>query len=92
MQIALILMSFHHHFSLLFKVTAIVTAASSLVVQAKAAIVASAPLSDWFVMSEPEMYTVQASEKLSDDPRSEVIKSNRITISVLPFNDATQKQ
>lgn len=50
-------------------------------------IVASAPLGDWFDMSEPGTYTLQASEHVSDDPDSQVIKSNTITIHVLPLNN-----
>lgn len=44
----------------------------------------SAPLGDWFDLSRPGKYTVQVSEHVSNDPASEVIKSNIIKITVLP--------
>lgn len=40
-----------------------------------------------FDMSEPGTYTIQASTHISDDPASDVVKSNIITITVLPADD-----
>jgi hypothetical protein len=38
-------------------------------------------------MSAPGIYTVQASAHISDDPNSGVVKSNIITITVLPADN-----
>jgi hypothetical protein len=43
-----------------------------------------APISDWYDMSTPGTYTVQVSGHITDDPKSDVVKSNIIKITVLP--------
>jgi len=35
-------------------------------------------------MSQPGTYTIQVSAHTSNDPKSEVVKSNIITVTVLP--------
>jgi len=42
------------------------------------------PLSTWFDMNAPGTYTIQALAHLTDDPKSDVVKSNIITITLLP--------
>jgi hypothetical protein len=41
-------------------------------------------IGDWYDMSRPGMYTIQVWEHVSNDPASEIVKSNIITITVLP--------
>jgi len=42
-----------------------------------------APISDWYDMSRPGTYTVQVSQHISNDPKSDLVKSNIITITVV---------
>jgi len=42
------------------------------------------PLGRWFNMSAPGTYTIQAMAHTTDDPNSDVVKSNILTITVLP--------
>ncbi len=44
-------------------------------------------LSDGFDLKQPGTYTVQFSEHISNDPASALIKSNKITITVLPADN-----
>jgi hypothetical protein len=41
-------------------------------------------ISDGYDMSQPGTYTIQVSAHTSNDPKSEVVKSNIITVTVLP--------
>jgi hypothetical protein len=41
-------------------------------------------IGDWYDMSLPGTYTIQLCEHVSDDPDSEIVKSNIITVTVLP--------
>jgi hypothetical protein len=41
-------------------------------------------LSEGYDMSQPGTYTIQISERVSDDTDSKVVKSNKITVTVLP--------
>ncbi|MGA9670806.1 MAG: hypothetical protein WBQ94_16465 [Terracidiphilus sp.] len=41
------------------------------------------PLYSWFDMSAPGTYTIQALAHIADDPKSDVVKSNIITITVV---------
>jgi hypothetical protein len=38
----------------------------------------------WFSMSAPGTYTIQVSSHVTNDPKSDVVKSNIITVTVLP--------
>jgi hypothetical protein len=40
------------------------------------------PLASWFDMSKPGTYAIQASAHISDDPKSSVVKSNIVTVTV----------
>ncbi len=42
------------------------------------------PLGSWYEIDKPGTYTVQVSEHVSNDPASEVVKSNTLTITVVP--------
>jgi hypothetical protein len=42
------------------------------------------PLGSWYEIDKPGTYTIQVSEHVSNDPASDVVKSNKITITVLP--------
>ena len=42
------------------------------------------PIGSWFDMDKPGRYTVQVASHISEDPNSAVVKSNIITITVLP--------
>ncbi len=42
------------------------------------------PLASWFDMTQPGDYTIQVWAHISDDPKSDVVKSNIITVTVLP--------
>lgn len=42
------------------------------------------PLDSWYEIDVPGTYTIQVSEHVSNDPASEVVKSNIIKITVLP--------
>jgi len=42
------------------------------------------PLSNSYEMDKPGTYTIQVSEHISNDPASDVVKSNIITITVVP--------
>jgi hypothetical protein len=42
-----------------------------------------APLASWFDMSQPGTYTIQISAHITDDPKSDVVKSNIITVTVV---------
>ena len=41
------------------------------------------PLASWFDMSKPGIYTIQVSAHITNDPASDVVKSNIITITVM---------
>ncbi len=43
-----------------------------------------AQVSDWYDMSQPGTYTIQVSAHITNDPKSDVVKSNIITVAVLP--------
>ncbi len=43
-----------------------------------------APLSLWYDMNQPGTYTIQVSSHITNDPKSDIVKSNTITITVLP--------
>jgi hypothetical protein len=45
-------------------------------------------LSEGFDISKPGTYTVQASQRISEDPKSDVVKSNIITIRVISADDS----
>ncbi len=45
----------------------------------------------WFDMSAPGTYTIQVSEHISDDPNSDVVKSNIITVAVPQPDDTAQQ-
>jgi hypothetical protein len=48
----------------------------------------SARMDDWYEeLSQPGTYTIQVSEHISADPASDVVKSNKITVTVLPADD-----
>ena len=49
-------------------------------------------VSDGYDMSQPGSYTIQVSGHITDDPRSDVVKSNIITVTVLPADDAPTAQ
>jgi hypothetical protein len=51
-----------------------------------------AQISDWYDMAEPGAYTVQVSQHVSSDPASDVVKSNTITITVLPAEEPPAAQ
>jgi hypothetical protein len=44
------------------------------------------PLGNELDMSKPGTYTIQASAHVFDDPKSDVVKSNIITITVVPLD------
>ncbi len=46
-------------------------------------------VSDGFDLRQPGMYTIRISEHISDDPASDVVKSNAITVTVLPADGPT---
>lgn len=54
--------------------------------------VSSAPISNWYDLSQPGKYTIQVSEHVSDDPRSDVIRSNVITVDIVPSDTVTPTQ
>lgn len=54
--------------------------------------VSSPPISNWCDMSQPGKYTIQVSEHVSNDPQSNVIKSNVITIDIVPSDAPTPTQ
>lgn len=43
-----------------------------------------APIGQWFELAHPGIYTVQVSQHVSSDPNSAIVKSNKITITVVP--------
>ena len=45
-------------------------------------------LSEGYDISKPGTYTVQISQHISEDPKSDVVKSNIITIKVVPAKDS----
>jgi hypothetical protein len=45
------------------------------------------PLNNWYEIDKPGTYTIQVSEHVSNDPASEVVRSNTITVTVLPKPD-----
>jgi hypothetical protein len=47
------------------------------------------PLGSWFDMSAPGTYTIQASAHITDDPKSDVVRSNIFTITVVGPNATT---
>jgi len=49
-------------------------------------------LDDGYDMSRPGTYTIQISAHVANDPKSEVVKSNIITVSVLPAGDPPPAQ
>jgi hypothetical protein len=51
-----------------------------------------AQLSDWYDMTKPGTYKVQVSQHVSSDPASDVVKSNTITITVLPAEETPASQ
>ena len=44
-------------------------------------------VSDWYDLSQPGTYTIQVWEHTSNDPASSVVKSNIVTITVLPAEE-----
>jgi hypothetical protein len=48
-------------------------------------------LSEGYDMSQPGTYTVQISEHISDDPGSNIVKSNIIAVTVLPKDEPAPK-
>lgn len=49
------------------------------------------PVGSWFDLSKPGTYTIQVSSHVSDDPNSEIVKSNILTITVLPPNPPAEE-
>ncbi|MFZ0662171.1 MAG: hypothetical protein WAM66_05720 [Acidobacteriaceae bacterium] len=49
-------------------------------------------LSNGFDLSQPGTYTFQVAQHVSDDPKSPVVKSNTITITVLPADNPPPAQ
>jgi len=47
---------------------------------------------NWYEMDKPGIYAVQVSQCLSDDPASDVVKSNALTITVLPADSPQPTQ
>jgi hypothetical protein len=48
-------------------------------------------VSSWYEMDRPGTYVIQVSECISDDPASDVVKSNKITVTVVgPAATASQ--
>jgi len=43
-----------------------------------------APVSEWYDLSKPGIYTIQVSQHVSSDPNSAVVKSNKVTVTVTP--------
>lgn len=62
----------------------IVLGTKDMVLQPGESVVDIIPLASWFDIRKPGDYTVQASAHVSDDPKSDVVKSNIITITVKP--------
>lgn len=58
--------------------------AKDMVLQPGESVTDFVPLASWFDIREPGDYTVQVSAHISDDPKSYVVKSNIITITVRP--------
>lgn len=44
-------------------------------------------VSQAFDMSKPGTYTIQLSQHVANDPKSDVVKSNIVTITVLPVGE-----
>jgi hypothetical protein len=51
-----------------------------------------AQVSDWYDMTKPGTYTIQVSAHVTNDPKSDVVKSNIITVTVLPADDPPTAQ
>jgi hypothetical protein len=49
-------------------------------------------VSSWYEMDRPGTYVIQVSECISDDPASDAVKSNRITVTVLPADEPPANQ
>jgi hypothetical protein len=64
-----------------------ITGTKDMVMQPEEIRIDTAPLSTWFDMSQPGTYTIQISQHISNDPASDVVKSNIITLTVLPADD-----
>lgn len=42
------------------------------------------PVSSWFDLTQPDTYTIQVSQHASNNPKSAVVKSNKITVTITP--------
>jgi hypothetical protein len=61
-----------------------ITGTKDMVLQPGESKVNFEPLGSWYEIDKPGTYTIQVSEHVSNDPASDVVKSNKITITVLP--------
>jgi hypothetical protein len=61
-----------------------ITGTNDMVLQPGESKVDYAPLSSWFNLSQPGTYTIQVSSHISNDLASDVVKSNIITVTILP--------
>jgi hypothetical protein len=57
---------------------------SDMVLQPGESKIIFVPLGSWYEIDKPGTYTIQVSEHVSNDPASDVVKSNILIITVLP--------
>ena len=55
-----------------------------MVLQPGESLIEFVPLASWYDLNHPGDYTIQISAHVSDDPKSDVVKSNIITVTVMP--------